>query len=282
MKLGKFRHYWVTVVALLVLGIIGYLFVTVPQEENKWHGLLEAIFIAAFLTVTVDPFVKGRLLKEASQDIFHHLIGVDLPIQMRERLKEYIFGLKYYREKMTLEIAAEREEDGKLRIHVTIDAVVVALTDCSYRQRLAFEQSEFARVISMKATTDTRTSEWPVGSELAESANEPMEFVARNPNILLRRGERLKSHFSFNVHGAEADFWVHHFGTTTLDLTVILRPLPGMEMFAPDARYRDRANPNIYHYSNVFIIGDHLNIRWRPKKSLSLDAGSRPAGEIAA
>jgi hypothetical protein len=274
MKLGRLlRHYWVTVVALSALCIIGYLFITVPQEENRWHGLLEAVFIAAFLTVTVDPFVKRRLLKEASQDIFHHLIGIDLPIEMRERLKRYIFDLRYYREQMTLRVEAQREEDGRLRIHVTTDAVVVSLTDCSYQQRLTFEESECARVIGMTARTATRTSEWPAGSEIVESPDEPMELVAQNPDIPLSRGERLNSHFSFNVHGAETDFWVYNFGTTTVDVTVVLRPLPGMEMFAPYSKCRDKNNPNVYHYRRVFIVGDHLHVRWRPKKASSLSAG---------
>ena len=92
MFLHKLREYWITIVALVVLTTIGFLFVMFPREENRWHGLLEAIFIAAFLTVTVDPFVKKRLLKEASQDIFHHLIGVEAICVWHEVLPQDIGG----------------------------------------------------------------------------------------------------------------------------------------------------------------------------------------------
>ena len=266
MFLHKLREYWITIVALVVLTTIGFLFVMFPREENRWHGLLEAIFIAAFLTVTVDPFVKKRLLKEASQDIFHHLIGVDLPIEMRESLKQYVFGMKYYRKTLEVRAQGQREGDGRLRIHIRIEAEVIAVTKADYHQSLAFESSEDPRVIKMEARTATRTSEWAPRSPLVESKMEPMELVARNDPLPLRRGEELKSLFSFNIHGSETDFWVLHFGTTTLRTKVILEPLPNMEMFASDAGCRDPHNPNVYNYDEVFIKGDHLHIRWRPKE----------------
>jgi hypothetical protein len=220
----------------------------------------------AFLTVTVDPFVKKRLLKKASQDIFHYLIGVDLPIEMREALKRYVFGLEYYRTNQEVRAQAQRESDGRLRIHISIKAHVVALTNCEYKQSLAFEKAEDPRVIKMEARTVRRTAEWnPATSQLVEVPREPMELLARNEAIDLRRGEELDSLFSFNIHGTETDFWVLNFGTTTLKTTVILEPLSDIEMFASDHRYRMPDNVNVYSYDKVFIKGDHLHIRWRPK-----------------
>jgi hypothetical protein len=63
------------IAALLI--IVGGVLLWRWPNPVVWHGLGEALIIAGVLTFVVDPFLKRRLLKEAAQGIFEHLIGFD-------------------------------------------------------------------------------------------------------------------------------------------------------------------------------------------------------------
>jgi hypothetical protein len=67
-----------------------------------WQSLGEATIIAAILILFVDPMIKGRLLREASQGIFHYLLGFDHRPEIKERLKTLVFDTKLFRQGFTL------------------------------------------------------------------------------------------------------------------------------------------------------------------------------------
>jgi hypothetical protein len=249
-------------IAALVVAI-GYMLLE-PYVNSRWHGSIEAIFIAVFLMLTVDPLAKMEFLKEVNRGVFHLLIGFDLPPKMQERLKRYVSDLKYYRKKLEIRVEAQRES-GRLRMHIMIDGTIIAMTDCHLPQSLAFEQAEEPRIIKMEARTAKRTLQWPTGASPAESPDDPMVLRATNDGIDLIRDEEMTSHFSFNIQARETDFWTHDFGTTTLGATVVLVPLPEMEMFASKPYRQPEGQPNVYIYDKVFILGDAIHIRWRPK-----------------
>jgi hypothetical protein len=72
---GNFvRLYWIYLLAGAVFLLTCYGLYAYP-EGGKWHGVIEALFVAACLTLTVDPFVKTRVAREVNKDIFYHVIG---------------------------------------------------------------------------------------------------------------------------------------------------------------------------------------------------------------
>jgi hypothetical protein len=79
----------------------------------------EAFIIASLLAALVEPFLKRRLLREASRSIFEHMLGFDLPAELREHLRNVVFNTVLYRKdvKMSLTI---RPGDGRV---VFIDVV---------------------------------------------------------------------------------------------------------------------------------------------------------------
>ena len=70
-------------------------------------ALGEALLSAGVLTLLVDPFLKARLLREASRSTFEHMIGFDNEPQLRERIRNIAFETKLYRRdyKLTCKIA---------------------------------------------------------------------------------------------------------------------------------------------------------------------------------
>jgi hypothetical protein len=74
--------------------------------------LSEALFIAGVLTTIVDPFLKRRILREASKDIFYHLLGFDLPIELRDTLSDFLVENRFYRKDMEIEVQVDIQKDG--------------------------------------------------------------------------------------------------------------------------------------------------------------------------
>ena len=46
------------------------------EESHTLNGLVEAAMIAGLLAVFVDPLVKAKAHKDATRDIFHHILGL--------------------------------------------------------------------------------------------------------------------------------------------------------------------------------------------------------------
>jgi hypothetical protein len=107
-KIKNLREWPILGIFFLVLGTLGLYRcpATLGQKFSK------ALIIAGILTITVDPFVKRRLLREASKDIFHHLIGFSLPIEMRDRIKSIVLNTNLYRKDMELTCTFTRVPDG--------------------------------------------------------------------------------------------------------------------------------------------------------------------------
>jgi hypothetical protein len=67
----------------LALGVVGLF---CPDVTVRGFG--EALFIAGFLAVTVDVFVKQRLAREVSQDVMAATLGIHVPPEIREEIRE--------------------------------------------------------------------------------------------------------------------------------------------------------------------------------------------------
>jgi hypothetical protein len=256
-----FAVYWLYLVAGAVAGATFYALYIYP-EHGQWHGVFEAIFIAALLTLTVDPFVKKRVAREVNKDIFYHVIGFRLPEEMQDSLQKYLRGLKYYRESLSITVKASRIEDDVL-IEVTETSQVVALTKCKYSQSLAFEDAEHGRVYEMVAKrigSEEKLVEWSTKQPQAVGHPERLMTLYRGPEATLKRGEKLQAFFKYELRGRKADYWVHTFGTTTLKTDVKLLPQDGIQMFASGlgaAKIGEKLE-----YDNVFIRGEDIHIRW--------------------
>src|SRR5881396_3864670 len=95
-------------IGLMAIGFVGLRWC----PDSFGLKLSEALLIAGVLTLTVDPFLKRRLFREASKDIFHHLLGFNLPEPIRERLKHIVNSSDLYRKDMTMTCTFYETADG--------------------------------------------------------------------------------------------------------------------------------------------------------------------------
>jgi len=257
------KLYWLYFFAGAVALWMSYVLHRYP-ENGPWHGVFEALFVAALLTLTVDPFVKARVAREVTKDIFYHVIGFRLPEEMQDRLQEYLRGLKYYRVSLDITVRASKTQDGVL-LHVIEDGNIKVLTKCQYHQSLNFEEAEQGELVEMYAEQTGlpgKLVEWK-SSQLKPPAvqhPEPLTTLYQTPEVKLRKDNTLKSHFKFRIKGRSTDHWVHRYGTTTLVTNVTLIPENGIQMYASG-----HAHPKpgeTLTYNQVFIRGDSIDIRW--------------------
>ena len=115
-----------------------------PRFPNRFtEELSVALLIAGILTMTVDPFIKRRARAEATRDIFHHLLGFNLPLIIRERLQEMVEKTKLYRRGTTLHMVMSESGDSVV-FDVEMEFEVVNPTPhaLDFEPLLQFEKGE--------------------------------------------------------------------------------------------------------------------------------------------
>jgi hypothetical protein len=78
-----------------VLILFGFVILSIWQQGTV-RDLGIAFLISGILTVTVDPYIKGRTQRETALDIFHHMLGFKLPEKIQERLKDIVETTEWY------------------------------------------------------------------------------------------------------------------------------------------------------------------------------------------
>jgi hypothetical protein len=256
---------------LVVAGVIGLVWRVIAARfgwaccpDDTLLDLWKALFIAGVVTVAVDPFLKRRLLKEASTDIFHHLLGFDLPVEIRESLRDFLFKNRYYRRNVIIDVHAETTPDGMVEVTWTMHSDVVAVAATEYQQHASFEDAEQARILEASVTSASHpklnyTERTP---SLTPEKNEPMVSAWFGKKIKLKKGDELHSYLKFVTRGPRTGFSVTNFASSTINPRVKVSAGDDLEIYASQS---DQRTGDEYIYRKVFVPSDHIQIRWRPK-----------------
>ena len=90
----RIRYLWFPSSIALAFGLLFFF-----QPWSHWwpgssielvHGLGEAVIIAAVLAFTVDGYTKRHLINEIARDVFVHIFGHALPIELRGRINQMV------------------------------------------------------------------------------------------------------------------------------------------------------------------------------------------------
>jgi hypothetical protein len=126
-KMSERGKFFTVAILSLTLGIVGMF---CPEERIRGFG--EALFIAGFLALTVDIFVKQRLAREVSQDVLAAALGYHLPSEIREEIRE-IASYKVIRRNVdvTYRISAYESSQEYVWVESELEFEVENLTDSS-------------------------------------------------------------------------------------------------------------------------------------------------------
>jgi hypothetical protein len=128
---------------LIVLSLLVNKYLRPYWASHYVDDLIVALLIAGALTITVDPFVKRKARREATRDIFHHMLGFSLPIVIRERLQDTVEKTKLYRRNTTLHMVMSENADSVVfDIEMEFEVVNPTPHDLGFSPLLQFERSE--------------------------------------------------------------------------------------------------------------------------------------------
>jgi len=252
---------WIGVLAGLLLVLIGVMgLIYCPNEVGR--RLSDAFFIAGTVTIAVDPFLKRRLLKEASKDIFHHLLGFDLPLEVREALRQFLLENAVYSRNRIIEAKATKK-NGDVEVEWMVRSDIIAVARTKFKQNVSFEQTEHGQLLETSLTS-TLHPNWNYdckNPEITPVKDERTVLEWFGKEIKMQKGEQVSILARYTTRGPESGVAVHNFGTATINPRVRVSS-DDLEISASPSEQR---NGDEYIYQRVFLRGDHIQVRWKPK-----------------
>ena len=251
---------WPIIVGVLVVIVGAAGILSCPNSLGVRFS--EALFIAGFLSLTVDLYLKRKLQRDVARDIFHHLLGINLPIEIRESIKDSVQQNHVYRRNMEIEARATCI-DGSVRLEISISSQVIAATNTTYEHKHLAEDAERPTLLEVSLTSATSPKlNYSYKNVHMEKKDDEPEVLQWRKKTKLVRGQEVYTYSRFSVEGRGLhDFWTLNFGSPVIHPRLRVY---GDEKLTVTASLASHVNANEYFYQKVFVVGDHLQIRWKP------------------
>ena len=230
------------------------------------RSLSDALLVAGILTLLVDPFIKGRLYKEVSAGTFQYLLGFTQPPEIQDAMRRLAFETKVYARDLRMNCTITREDERSVRLRILSSVRIENPTaqTAEYEPFLAFEEAEKPSVDHITIGSKDETRAFP--ANLKPEVGKPEMLVQHTDRIILGPKESITVEHQYSMVLPEAFFQVHYFGTRTIGVTLFV-VAPGFDVCTD----LDWERPTLY------MIGDHVTIRWKPSGSTSMRSDLRSA-----
>jgi hypothetical protein len=255
-----------------VLILFGACLVYRFPEPYLRHSLGEALLIAGFLTATVDPYLKRRMQKEVAESMFRHVLGFELPEDIQDTLVEFLRSNKSYRKNVDIEATIVSNSTESVELTLAIRSEVISVATTEYQQHISFEESEKGKVLEASVISRSHENYSYAKSEkdiiLKDHDTEAMVKYWNGNKIPLKRDDTLEAFIRFSVTKPSTGFFTLNFGASVIKPKLRLNQHPDFEFTASKSEH-DQQNGNEYIYNKVFVAADHIQMRWKPKPSVS-------------
>jgi len=249
----------------ICLGAVGAFLLWKFPEGYLRHALGEAAVIAALLVLFVDPFLKARLLREASKDIFHYLLGFDQQPEIKERLKRLVFDTKLFRTNFNARYKLVPEADF-MRIEFEYDFELINPTEeaIDFPLKIDCERAENPNLISLALISSEKNYLWHPKLEPKNDEPEVLQGFAEVVKIQpASKGVSYRYSGKCSLQYPLSFYYAQHFGYPTIGVTVTIECPASFEASAAPTPAHEG---NVWRYERLFMPGDHINIRWKRKE----------------
>ncbi len=256
---------FVTVLLSLLAAAVGIGLMYWSTSPEFLHALGEALFIAGFIALVVDPFVKQRLLREASKDIFHHLLGFGLPAEIKERLKRIVADTELYRQNMKTTCSFSYVANEVL-IDVEQEFEVVNPTTIRipFRHELQFEKNEHPQ-LKKTSLTANRGSYTDTSPKLTPLSGETDVLAYRGRKVWIEPNKTYSFRADYSLRFPCPFFYFQHFGKPTINAVLLVRQKPpDLTVCASPAEIENQGE---WSYVRLFMPGEHFVVRWERVQS---------------
>jgi hypothetical protein len=221
--------------------------------------LTVALMIAGILTITVDPFVKRQARREATRDIFHHMLGFKLPEIIRERLQDTVEKTKLYRENMTQHIVMSEDKDLVVfDVEMEFEVVNPTPHTLCFSPLIQFEKGEHAE---LKSVTCFGEGDYDRNAKLSPAAGGLGSLEYRGNDVRISSGGSRKFKYEYAVKfPTSLGYWFPNFISPTIGLALTMKTPANFNVKATSA---DFEAPGEWRYPNkLFMPSEHLEIVW--------------------
>jgi hypothetical protein len=254
---------WMLAILMILVAIAG-------MHWLSWSHLAasvcEALLIAGILTLAVDPLVKRDLLREASQGIFVHLLGFEHHPQVKDKLKDIVYGTKILRTKLHNTMTVE-EEDGGFLVTIDYDSEIINATNLpvNYEPAIDWDMAHRPEMLRMSFTSSDGKVKWTEKNVPLDEI-EPGVQKASPHRVSLQPNERggvvYKGSGTFRVFTKHAYLITYTGIPTLITSTRVILP-DGYEASATKA---DIQNEDYWEWNGIRMPGYHTTIRWRKRE----------------
>jgi len=256
----------------ILLALAGAGLLKWSPDQSLRHSLGEATVIAGVLSLAVDPLLKRSLLKEASQGIFHHLVGFDQQPEIKDRLKELVFKTILFRKDFRITCTILPLSENKVRLNVSHTGELVNPSNYpqEFRQYLALEKSVNPTIsgislLSSEVKYETAT--------LSEKAEEPGVLECAGPRVWIKpskAGIRYYVSAQYTFEFPDHFYYTLHFGHPTIGVLLSMNAPPDFIVSASPTPVSDGHS---WEYQKLFMTQEYLTVRWRRDGVQSAETG---------
>lgn len=273
-----------TIQRLVLIAIVVFTFLLIVALRwfggtlmEALSGAVEAILIAAFLALTVDPFLKKEFFQEASEDIFFFWLGYSLPPEINGYIQSFVMDTKLLRRNCVLSWTLEEESRGKVRLvlDVSFDFENVSNHAQTYQQggRL-FGPGSQERVVEMRCIAPGyRELEYKWESKDFQVGADgwllgPERRIPPQKELQKRAPKGGRNNISFgikysSVHDEEGtDTW--KTAAPTVNVSVLCKPADKFN-FSVDLEGADPVSPGHWQSDGILMKNQTVTVSWQRK-----------------
>jgi hypothetical protein len=263
---------WGISAVLCALGAFSLYFKSAGWEWLHWSPVLfhelvpaigEALIVAAILAVVVDPFLKEKLLHEASKGIFEHIIGFDHEPQLKAEIRAIAFETKLYQKDYNLTCVVVPNPDGTVNLMLSKELEVLneSLGVVKYIPGWRFTESDQPKDCKVESIIDGHDCT-RVDVEFKEDGSGYLAAYAPEVKIKPKR-ENTRYRFVSRCSAIQPQDWYHpiYFGLPTIDVRITATAPTSWKVWIGDQK--PQLGTAMFHDSGLFMTGRHIEIHWR-------------------
>jgi hypothetical protein len=259
--------FWMVAIGAMVLGIAAIMATVrshfygheVTREFVRAIG--EAMFIAGFLAVTVDRYVKWYLLREVTQDISKYLIGYNLPTEIQGRIGE-LMATAIIRREFEQHYILERDESGTMRLTTEFRYTLMNCANSAreFTPRIDFEKHEAPTVMEFRCDSSDKKAvdcKTPGNVELTEKQDGILSIALKRINVQPGVFYHVSGKYFRTVKNDDSDLMA--FIIPTIGVTIRAEYPDGISFSAGTATIETKDR---WEFQTLFVGGQHIHVRW--------------------
>lgn len=264
--------FFVTIATLFGFGVILKLGRLSYLKSQFSESLGDALVIAGILALTVDYYLKNRVLREVSADVSKYLIGYQLPGEVQDRIKGLLQTTWVRRNcNVRCRLTEIPDEPGHIRLEVTLSDEMENITNdaLSYADTLEFEKHDPERIVELRCDSEEKRARYclagaALNDAIKEKKDEPGVMVAQGKRVRIPPVRNAKYKYRFTAK------YEVKFPENYSDIVSFNWPTIGVSLdFECPETFRITASPadvegnNHWEYKRLFLQNDHIRFRWK-------------------